>query len=68
MKLSEGDKITVMGGVLPATEGTYWVAYISYCGGQPYYGLRRFYGRSVEARFFVNAVDAMVGQQIQVVA
>jgi hypothetical protein len=69
MKLSEGNKIEVADGSLPAMEqGVYWVEYISYCQGQPYYGLRRFYGRSVEAKFFVNAVDAMVGQQIQVVA
>ena len=68
MKLSEGDKIKITGG-LPDTEpGVYWVAYVSYCHGAPYYGLRKFYGRSVYARFFTNAVDAMVGQQIQVVA
>ena len=69
MKLNEGDKIEIAEGSLPATEqGVYWVAYVSYCHGAPYYGLRKFYGRSVDFRFFTNVVDGMVGQQIQVVA
>jgi hypothetical protein len=69
MKLNEGDKIEVAGGSLPDTEpGVYWIAYVSYCKGHPYYGLRKFYGREIISKFFTNVIDAMVGQQIQVVA
>lgn len=69
MKLSEGDKIKIAGNILADMEaGIYWVAYVSYCHGHPYYGLRKFYGRTVDHRFFTNAVDSMVGQQIQKVA
>lgn len=67
MKLSEGDKIEITGG-LPMEAGVYWVAYVSYCQGQPYYGLRKLYIRSVGSRFFTNIVDSMVGDQIQKVA
>jgi hypothetical protein len=68
MKLNEGDKIEIHSG-LPGTEaGVYWVAYVSYCQGHPYYGLRKYYGRDIVSKFFTNAIDSMVGQQIQVVA
>lgn len=69
MKLSEGDKIGVKSGTLPNIEaGTYWVAYISYCQGSPYYGLRKLYGRCINGRFFTNAVDSMLGSQIRKVS
>ena len=66
MKLNEGDKIDIASGILADTEaGIYWVAYVSYCHGNPYYGLRRFYGRQVIARFFTNMVDAHIGSKIR---
>ena len=66
MKLSEGDKIEVADGVLADTNaGTYWVAYVSYCQGAPYYGLRRLYSRCIDGRFFVNTVDSMIGNRIR---
>lgn len=59
--LNEGDKIKITGG-LPVKAGIYWVAYISYCQGQPYYGLRKFYGRTITGRFFTNTIDALMAQ------
>lgn len=67
MKLSEGDKIEITNG-LPMEAGIYWVAYISYCHGQPYYGLRRFYGREIAGRFFTNTIDALLAQGVLVAA
>ena len=67
MKLNEGDKIEITD-CLPIDAGIYWVAYVSYCHGHPYYGLRKFYGREIAGRFFTNIVDSMVGDQIQRVA
>jgi hypothetical protein len=69
MKLSEGDKIEVTEGVLPDTEaGIYWVTYISYCHGSPFYGLRKFYGREITRRFFTNTIDALIVQGVLVTA
>jgi hypothetical protein len=66
MKLHEGDKIEIAEDTLADTkEGVYWVAYVSYCHGNPYYGLRRFYGRKVIARFFTNTVDVFLGSRIR---
>ncbi len=67
MKLNEGDNIDIAGG-LPMQAGVYWVAYVSYCHGNPYYSLRKFYSRGIDGQFFTNAVDSMVGDQIQRVA
>jgi hypothetical protein len=65
MKLSEGDKIKVTKDILADTEaGIYWVAYVSYCHGQPYYGLRKFYGREITGRFFANTIDALMAQGV----
>ncbi len=50
MELSEGDKIEITDG-FPMEAGVYWVEYVSYCRGQPYYGLRKFYGRDIAGRF-----------------
>jgi len=66
MKLNEGDKIEIAEDTLADTKkGVYWVDYVSYCHGNPYYGLRRFYGRQVTARFFTNTVDAFLGGSIR---
>ena len=67
MKLSEGDKIEIAGN-LPVEAGIYWVAYISYCHGYPYYGLRKFYGREIAGRFFTNTIDALMAQGLLVAA
>jgi hypothetical protein len=63
MKLSEGDKIKVTG--LPIEPGVYWIAYISYAGGCPFYGLRKFYGREITGSFFTNLIDAFLGDQVR---
>lgn len=69
MKLSEGDKIKIAENSLPDTEpGVYWVSYVSYCHGHPYYGLRRFYGRDIAGRFFTNTIDALMAQGLLVAA
>ena len=61
--LNEGDKIEVTENVLADLEaGIYWVAYVSYCHGQPYYGLRKLYSRSIDQRFFANVVDGLIEQ------
>ena len=65
--LNEGDKIDISGG-LPLKPGIYWVAYVSYCHGQPYYGLRKFYGRTITGRFFANTIDALMAQGLLVAA
>jgi hypothetical protein len=65
MKLSEGDKIEVAENTLVDTEaGIYWVAYVSYCHGSPYYGLRKLYGREITRRFFTNTIDALIAQGV----
>jgi len=62
MKLSEGDEIKVTSGLPGTKAGVYWIDYISYCHGEPYYGLRKFYGRSISGRFFSNTIDALMAQ------
>jgi hypothetical protein len=63
MKLNEGDKIEVAEGTLADTDaGVYWVAYISYCHGHPYYGLRKLYSRGIDGRFFTSTIDALMAQ------
>ena len=65
--LSEGDKVKITKG-LPIESGIYWVAYVSYCHGQPYYGLRKLYGRTITGRFFTNTIDALMAQGVLVAA
>lgn len=62
MKLKEGDKIEVCGNPLLAQldAGVWWVVFVSYAQGIPYYGFRRFRGRGVTARHYVKSVDIWV--------
>jgi len=68
MKLSEGDKIKITVDIPTMEAGIYWVAYVSYCHGHPYYGLRKFYGRKITGRFFTNMIDALMAQGVLVAA
>jgi hypothetical protein len=67
MRLHEGDKIEITDG-LPLKAGVYWVEYVSYCHGQPYYGLRKLYSRGIDGRFFTNTIDALMAQGVLVAA
>jgi len=69
-RLNEGDKIEVHGNPMLAglNPGIYWIAFVSYIGGIPFYGLRKFRGRSIHVKHWAKCVDHLLGKNIRVIA
>ncbi len=66
MSLREGDKIEVTGQCIPEMEpGIYWVAFIDVIHGSRCYAFRKFYGRRIHVKHWVNLVDSFLGTHIQ---